>query len=116
MILGLACIKAMLFFRLSKGFAKMIRISGRVFIDATPFTMFFVFWVFLFGLMFIILGNTYGNDADHPIDANAYSRLGWSTGMILYSWGTAIGDLNAPNGMIWDNPKLVKNDDRFNKT
>lgn len=82
----------------------MIRISGRVLFDAAPFTLFFIFWVCLFGLFYIILGNTYGEDGDHPLDANSYGRLGWSMGMILYSWGTAIGDLNPPNGVLWDNP------------
>ena len=91
----------------------MIRISGRVLVDAAPFTMFFVFWVCLFGLFYIILGNTYGEDGDHPIDSNAYGRLPWSLGMILYSWGTAIGDLNPPNGAIWDNPNQLNNESIF---
>lgn len=71
----------------------MIRISSKVISFAGPFTIFFVFWVFLFGLFYIILGNTYGVDADHPEDANAYVRLPWAFGMMLYSWGNAVGDL-----------------------
>ena len=54
---------------------------------------FFWFWVVMFGLFYIILGNTYGVDDDHPLDANPYSRLTFTMGMILYSLGTAVGDL-----------------------
>ena len=86
LIIGLAFIKAMLFFRMNKGFAKMIRISSRVLIFAIPFTLFFFFWVCLFGLFYLILGNTIGVDDDHPLDANPYSRLSFTFGMIMYSW------------------------------
>lgn len=93
----------------------MIRISSRVLVDAAPFTMFFFFWVLLFGLFFIILGNTYGEDDDHPEDANDYARLPWSVGMLIYSWRNALGDLEPPNGAIWDNPATFDSNS-FNKS
>ena len=55
------------------------------------------------GIVYIVLGNTYGVDADHPLDANPYIRHSWAVGMVLYSWRQAIGDFDPPNEQIWDN-------------
>ena len=99
---------------MNKGFSKMIRISSRVLSFAGPFTIFFLFWVVLFGLFYIILGNTVGVDADHPEDANPYIRHSWAMGMLFYSWQQAIGDLSPPNEMIWDKNYDLE-DLQFNK-
>lgn len=93
----------------------MVRISGKVLIDAAPFTGYFIFWIALFGLFYMILGNTVGEDGDHP-NGNDYASLPWSAGMMLYSYRTSIGDLAAPDGAIWENEKELLEDDKFNKT
>ena len=85
-----------------------MRLSFNVVFAANAFSLFFYMVITFFGFGYHILGNsTGGHDDDEGED---YERLPHYIGDILYSYRTAIGDLETPNAFLWSD---IRNDKQF---
>ena len=78
-----------------------MRISFNVFFAAGAFSIFYYLVILFFAFGYQILGNTTGGHPDLGYghgDGNDYERFNdYFTAMWLYSYRTAIGDLETPN-------------------
>lgn len=97
-------IKLLQYLRANHGLAQIIRLCYNVFYEAKAFTLFFIFCGIEFGLLYYLAGVDIGGhpDTNHG-DGNDYERLLTFIGVFLYAMRTSIGDLQAPNAIIWDN-------------
>ena len=84
-------------------FAQIIRLCYNVFYAASSFSFFFYVFVVLFALIYRTLGNDTGGHPDpgHG-DGNDYERINSFAALVMYSYRTSIGDLEAPNAQIWE--------------
>ena len=81
-----------------------MRLSYNVFFAASAFSIFYYLVIIWFALAYQILGNTPGGHPDIGYghgEGNDYERFNDFTGMLLYSYRTAIGDLETPNADFW---------------
>ena len=86
-----------------------MRLGFNVFYAASVFSIFFYLVIIFFAFGYLILGNTPGGHPDIGYghgDGDDYERFDAFTGMMLYSYRTAIGDLESPNVNLWTLIKL----------
>ena len=61
-------------------------------------------WVLIFTFVYMILGNKTGGHADQEKFGHTgddYERLSFFWGLFMYSYRTAIGDLESPQAEDW---------------
>ena len=81
-----------------------MRLSYNVFSASFAFSVFFYLVIMIFAIVYQILGNTPGGHPDVGYghgDGDDYERFNDFTAMFLYSYRTAIGDLETPNASFW---------------
>lgn len=83
-----------------------MRLSYNVLFAANAFSMFFYMVIIFFAFAYLILGNSSSGGDLHK--DGEYARLPHFMGLVLYSYRTAIGDLESPNAFIWT--KIRNND------
>ena len=86
-----------------------MRLSYNVVFAASAFSIFYYMVIVFFAFAYQILGNTTGGHPDIGYghgDGNDYERFNEFTAMFLYSYRTAIGDLETPNADLWKQIKL----------
>ena len=94
-------LKLCMFLRIYEKAAQIIRLCYNVIFVAIYFSIFLFTWVLVFSLIYLILGNTVGGHSDTGHDGDDYERLNSFAGVFMFSYRTAIGDLETPNGIIW---------------
>ena len=96
-----AFLKFCMFLRIFEKAGQIIRLCYNVLFFSSYFSVFFFAWILVFSFIYLILGNTFGGHADTGHDGDDYERLTYFAGLFLYSYRTAIGDLETPNALIW---------------
>lgn len=72
--------------------------------------MYFFLWVLIFTFAYLILGLKPGGHSDSEEfghNGDDYERLHSFWAIFIYSYRTAIGDLEAPNAELWETIELV---------
>ena len=103
LITVLSFIKLLLYLRVFKEFALIIRLCYNVFYKAFSFSVFFYLFNLLFTFLYIYLGVDIGGFPDlfHG-DGNDYMWLSNFISVFLYTYRISIGDLEVPNAAIWE--------------
>ena len=109
-IVLLCFIKTWLYLRVFPTFGQIMRLSFSVLFAANAFSLFFYMVISFFAFGYHILGNSVGGHEGGPDDGGGdYERLPYFIGLLLYSYRTAIGDLETPNALIW---ATIRNNDQ----
>ena len=82
--------------RVSPNFAKLVKLVSSVIADVKPFMMFFLIWMFVNAILYRVAKVEIIEDVD-----GEYPKLGNDIGLILQTFGTAIGNINPPTYEWW---------------
>ena len=102
LILILGFLKTLLYLKVFRHFGQIIRLFYNVSTAAASFMIFFHLCNGLFALIYQINGVDYGG---HPDDRHGsgddYERLTKFLAYFIYTYRGSIGDLEAPNAILW---------------
>lgn len=94
-------LRVFIYSRVNPKAAQIIRLCYNVIFFASGFSIYFFMWVLIFTISYLILGLIYGGHSDTGHDGDDYENLTNFWGLFMYSYGTTIGNLEAPNAELW---------------
>ena len=86
--------------RVSINLAKIVKLTIVVFYDVTSFTIFMIFWITIFVLLYMIAGVKLFDEND---DGYVYSVLTLPVALWIQSFRNSLGDISEPTYEYWSN-------------
>ena len=93
--------RTLLLLRIFPQYGQIVRLLHGVIYEAASFTFFWSTVIFCFAFGYLVLGNTPGGHDVPDHDSDDYKRLNQYLSYVLYSYRTAVGDLENPNAEVW---------------